>query len=134
MKNEVQHRFNSYPEHIKPILEKVRSLILEVAETNKLGNVKETLKWGEPSYLVKGGITVRFDWKEKTPDQYYILFNCKTKLVDTFRELYSDILNFQGNRAIVLNIQDSAPLQAISHCIELSMKYKSIKHKPLLGA
>ncbi|NLQ18888.1 DUF1801 domain-containing protein [Marinomonas sp. M1K-6] len=134
MKMEVQSKFDQYPIHIKPLLENLRELILEVAESLSLGDVEETLKWGEPSYLVKGGSTIRIDWKEKSPEQYFIFFNCNTKLIDTFRELYSEELEFQGNRAIILNARNSIPLHILRHCIELAMKYKSVKHKPLLGA
>jgi hypothetical protein len=129
-----QKKIESYPEGAKKALLKVRSIILEIAQQQSLGNVEETLKWGEPSYLVKGGSAVRIDWKEKTPEQLFIFFNCKTKLIDTFRELYSDDLEFQGNRAIVLNLNESIPTAILQHCIELSLTYKSIKDLPLLGA
>ncbi|PHR98861.1 MAG: hypothetical protein COA78_25735 [Blastopirellula sp.] len=130
----IQNKFDSYPKDAKAVLLQVRSLILEIAQQQDLGAVEETLKWGEPSYLVKGGSAVRFDWKEKTPQYYYLFFNCKTKLVDTFRELYSDDLEFQGNRTIVLNLSEPLPTAILQHCIELSLKYKSIKGLPLLGA
>lgn len=129
-----QAKIASYPEDVQKALLQVRSLILGIAQQQDLGEVEETLKWGEPSYLVKGGSTVRIDWKEKTPEQYFIFLNCKTKLVDTFRELYSDELKFQGNRAIVLNLNEPLPIKSVQHCIELSLTYKSIKHLPLLGA
>ncbi len=131
---QIKNKFDGYPKDAKAVLLQVRSLILEIAQQQDLGVVEETLKWGEPSYRVKGGSAVRFDWKEKTPQQYFLLFNCKTKLVDTFRELYSDDLEFQGNRAIVLNLNEPIPITIVQHCIELSLKYKSIKGLPLLGA
>ena len=59
-------------------------------------------EWGEPSYLVKGGSTIRMDWKKANPEQYAMYFHCKTKLVDTFKELYQDVFKFEGNRAIIL--------------------------------
>ncbi len=130
----VQQKINDYPNKVKEALLGIRTLILEVAEQQGLGDVEETLKWGEPSYVIKEGSTIRYDWKEKTPEQYYIFFNCKTKLVDTFRELYSSELTFQDNRAIVLNINEKIPKNVIRHCIELSLNYKKIKHLPLLGA
>jgi hypothetical protein len=111
----------------------IRTLILDIAQQQNLGDVEESLKWGEPSYLVNGGSTVRFDWKPKYPDQYCIYFNCQTKLVDTFRELHSDELTFEGNRAIVLNVNKAFPHIPISQCIELSLRYKKIKHLPMLG-
>ena len=134
MEVQIQNKFDTYPKSAQVALLEIRSLILDVAEQQKLGTVEETLKWGEPSYLVKGGSAVRFDWKEKTPQQYFLFFNCKTKLVDTFRELYSNDLGFQGNRAIVLNLNEPIPITIVQHCIELSLKYKSIKGLPLLGA
>ncbi len=134
IKRGLQNKFDSYPKDAKAVLLQVRSLILGIAQQQDLGVVEETLKWGEPSYQVKGGSAVRFDWKEETPQQYYLFFNCKTKLVDTFRELYSGELEFQGNRAIVLNLNEPIPIAIVQHCIELSLNYKSIKHLPLLGA
>ena len=132
--NTVQPKFDTYPTSVKLKLLELRSLILDVIERNNLGDFEETLKWGEPSYLVKGGSTVRIDWKPKAKDKYFIFFNCKTKLVDTFRELYSDVLTFEGNRAIVLNLGEPLPIDVLRHCIELSLRYKSVKHLPLLGA
>jgi hypothetical protein len=134
IKPEVQAKLDAYPEHITPFLLKIRELILDLAKEQNSGDVEETLKWGEPSYLVKNGSAVRFDWKPKFPEQYCLYFNCNTKLVETFRELYFDTLKFQGNRAIVLDINQPLPEQAIRHCLRLALEYKKIKHLPLLGA
>lgn len=132
--NEVRTKLENYPINVQKALLTIRSLILEVAEQKGLDGIEETLKWGDPSYLSKEGSTIRYDWKDKTPEQYFIFFNCKTKLVDTFRELYADELTFQNNRAIVLNLNQPIPVNVIRHCIELSLCYKKIKHLPLLGA
>jgi len=134
MNREVEKKLNTYPVHIRERLNDIRALILEVAESCDLGKVEETLKWGEPSYLVKHGSTVRFDWKAKTPDQYAVYFNCNTKLVDTFKELYGGVFRFEGNRAIVFDEYDPIPRDQLKHCIELSLKYHKVKHLPLLGA
>lgn len=134
MKSEIQEKFDRYPEHIAPLMLTLRGLMFSVAESHNLGNVEETLKWGEPSYWVKNGSAVRIDWKPKNPNQYFLFFHCKTKLIDTFRELYSRSLEFQGNRAIVLNANQKLPKAIVRHCIELAFKYKTIKHLPLLGA
>ncbi len=134
MKAEVKNKFDSYPRHIKPLILQLRELVFSVAEDLNLGEIDETLKWGEPSYQVKNGSPVRMDWKPKLPNQYYLFFHCQTKLVDTFRELYSEALELEGNRAIVLHVNKDLPKKIIRHCIELAMTYKSIKHLPLLGA
>jgi hypothetical protein len=134
MLTNVEGNFDDYPDEVKTIMLGMRELILSVAQDNQLGAVEESLKWGEPSYYVKGGSPIRIDWKPKAPDQYCFYFNCKSKLVDTFRELYSDQFEFEGNRAIVLRLNQDAPLNCLRHCIEIAMTYQKNKHLPLLGA
>ena len=130
----VAKTFQSYPRNIRRKLMYLRQLIFDVASgTSDIGKVEETLKWGEPSYLVKGGSTVRIGWKESRPEYYAMYFNCNTKLVDTFKEIYSDSFNFEGNRAIVFHRRDNVPAGALKHCIALSLQYHEIKHLPLLG-
>lgn len=133
MDRAIANKFNDYPEAARLRLLELRSLILKLAEDLELGKVEETLKWDEPSYSVKNGSPVRIDWKLKSPNHYYLFFNCNTKLVDTFRERYGDELQFQGNRAIVLHLSEDLPQKTISHCIELALTYKKRKHLPLLG-
>ena len=112
----------------------LRKLIFDVASKNKeIGEIEETLKWGEPSYLTEGGSTVRIDWKESSPEQYAMYFNCNTKLVSTFKEIYSEKFNFEGNRAIVFHKKDKIPTKELKHCIALSLQYHKIKHLPMLG-
>ena len=130
----VKNRFEEYPENVRLRLEELRALILKLSSDLKLGEVEETLKWGEPSYSVKTGSAIRIDWKLKTPNQYYLFFNCQTKLIDTFRELHNGTLEFQGNRAIVLSLSNSLPDAAIKNCLELALTYQQRKHLPLLGA
>jgi hypothetical protein len=134
MQREVQEKFASYPLPIANALKTIRALILAEAKLNALGKVEETLKWGEPAYLVKGGSTVRIDWKDKLSEQYAIYFNCNTILVDTFKELYRDKFRFDGNRAIVFNTGDSIPEAELRHCLRLALTYHRVKHLPLLGA
>lgn len=130
----VKEKFTSYPSEVAIQLHKIRDLIFIVAEQEGITDITETLKWGEPSYVSDIGSTVRFDWKAKYPSQYCIYFNCKTKLIETFKEIYGDVFNYQGNRALVFSLEQTLPIQALSHCILLSLRYKKIKHLALLGA
>jgi len=139
MKNLIQNKFDQYPEQVKPSLNALRQLVYSLVDELDLGAIEESLKWGEPSFKVKTGSPIRMDWKAATPDNYYLFFNCQTKLVDTFRELYSHELEFQGNRAIVLNVdlnqaEQEAVNNAIKHCLTLALTYQKVKHLPLLGA
>ena len=131
---EVEKVFDAYPNDVRSKMLFLRQLVLEAAkEIDSVKNIEETLKWGEPSYLTKSGSTIRMDWKKSKPDQYAMYFHCKTKLIDTFKELYKDKFNFDGNRAIVFNIKDKISVNELKHCISLSLTYHNIKHLPMLG-
>ena len=131
---EVAEVFNNYPKLMRQKLMLLRQLVLETALQNDgVGPLEETLKWGEPSYVTKSGSTIRMDWKSSKPDQYALYFNCKTKLVDTFKELYGNKLKLEGNRAIVFHQNDEIPVDEVRHCIFLSLTYHSRKHLSLLG-
>ncbi|RYY01836.1 MAG: DUF1801 domain-containing protein [Gammaproteobacteria bacterium] len=131
----VGNLFKSYPFHARKKLMDLRALIFEVAAQDKnIGVVEECLKWGEPAYVTIDGSTIRINWKPSSPTQFFVYFNCKTTLVETFKELYGDTFSYQGNRAIVLSDQEEILLVPLKHCIALSLNYHRIKHLPLLGA
>lgn len=131
----VKDVFDQYPKHVKSQMLSLRKLVLDAAsEVEGLEKLEETLKWGEPSYLTKNGSTVRIDWKRNTPDKYAIYFKCTSKLIEVFRKVYNDKFEFEGNRAIVFQLQDSIPENELKHCIALALTYHKVKHIPLLGA
>ena len=130
----VKEKFASYPSNVRNKLLALRRLIYTVAREESVANITETLKWGEPSYIASQGSTIRMDWKPKSPEQYALYFNCNTSLVETFKELYGNTFTYEGNRAIVFGLQDRIPLNALRHCLFLSLHYKKLKHLPLLGS
>ena len=127
--------FDGYPQPMRNKLLRPRQLVLDTAsETAGVNALEETLRWREPSYLTKGGSTLRMDWKAKAPDHYAMYFNCNTSLIATFREVYGDVFSFEGNRAIVFHETDELPVDELKHCISLALTYHRVKHLPLLGA
>jgi hypothetical protein len=125
---------NEYPTAAKKQLLQLRALILSTAkEIEDLEKLEETLKWGEPSYLTKNGSTIRIDWKKKNPTQVAIYFKCTSKLVETFKIIYKDKFNYEGNRAIVFLLNEQIPEKELKHCISMALKYHKIKQLPLLG-
>ena len=131
---EVQMVFDRYPDWARKKLLVLRELIVETAkETEDISALEEALKWGEPSYLTKFGSTVRMDWKEKTPEKFAIYFKCTSKLVPTFKTIYKNKFIFEGDRAIVFNLEDKIPDKELKHCISLALTYHKVKHLPLLG-
>ena len=129
--------FDNYPENMKEKLMFLRQLIFDTAAaTEGVGELEETLKWGEPSYLTpktKSGSTVRIDWKKSNEGQYAMYFKCTTNLVETFRAKYPTEFRYGGNRSILFNEDDEIPVKELSDCIALALTYhlrkKSKKRK-----
>ncbi|WP_019600829.1 DUF1801 domain-containing protein [Teredinibacter turnerae] len=129
----VQEKYLTYPVAAQRYFLELRQMILDTAANYKLGRVEETLKWGEPSYNTSCGSPVRIDWKSASPDCISLYFNCNTKLVETFRELYGVKFDFGGNREIRLPLQKNLPLNLLSECCCMALRYHHIKQLPLLG-
>ena len=125
--------FDAYTTRLKSRLMRLRGLILEAASTTQgVGNLEETLKWGQPSYLTtetKAGSTIRIDKIKSGDRQYAMYFHCQTTLVDTFRELYPDEFSFEGNRAIIFSEEEALPEDALRHCIALALTYHLNKRR-----
>ena len=119
--------FDQYPERMREKLLFLRRLIIETAATTDgVGELEETLKWGEPSYLTpqtKSGSTVRIDWKKKKEDEYAMYFKCTTTLVESFREKYPTEFKYGGNRSIIFNEDDDVPVEALKDCIAMALTY-----------
>jgi len=133
MERIIKDKLDSYPVHVKEQILTLRQLIFSLAQEHNAGPVTESLKWGQLSYHVKSGSPIRIDWSSKRPSHYSIYFHCQTKLVATFRELFSSVLELHGDREIALPLAIPLPLNEIRQCIVLALTYKSIKHLPLLG-
>jgi hypothetical protein len=123
----VARTFAAYPAPLLRRLLVLRQLILDTASaTPGVGEIEETLKWGEPAYLTpasKSGSTIRLGPVKSSPSQYALYFNCKTTLVDTFRSLFPVELRYEGNRAIVLDAGQAPPLDALSFCLQAALTY-----------
>ena len=132
----VEQTFYSYPKNIREKLLFLRKIIFATAEkTQGVGPLEETLKWGEPSYVTSqthSGSTIRIAWKKSYPHQYAIYFNCKTTLIDTFKEIYGNLFHYSGNRSIIFEENDKIHINELSDCIAKALTYhmhKKQRHK-----
>jgi len=118
--------FEGYSEEIRARLMHLRRLVFEVvAENPTIGDIEETLKWGQISYLPvkrKIGTTIRID-RVKNTEQFALYVPCSTNLLDSYRSIFADTFEYEDDRAIILNPQDDLPDDAIKHCIELALTY-----------
>ena len=78
-------RISQNPEKVISQLKIIRELIIQAAKEEQIALIEETLKWNEPSFVTKGGSTIRYDWKEKTPDQVQIYFKYTSKIVPSIK-------------------------------------------------
>ncbi len=122
----VTKKLSSYnPEMRKKILF-LRKLILEVAQENTdIGQIEETLKWGQISYLTvkpKTGTTIRLD-KLKDDSGYALFVPCSTSLVETYKDIFPNTFEFEGARALVFNKNKTIPVEELKYCIYLALTY-----------
>jgi Domain of unknown function (DU1801) len=129
----VAETFARYPIGVRAKLMALRRLIMSTAErTEGVGAVTESLKWGEPAYRADStrmGSTLRIDWKPAEPGQYAMYFHCKTTLVETFRTLFPGEFHFEGNRAIVFDIDADLPEDAVRVCIAAALTYRADRRR-----
>ena len=124
--SEVRYLFDSFPKEVQAKLLFLRQLIFDIArEIKDVGDIEESLKWGEPSYSPikpKVGSPIRIN-KIKNSNKYAIYFNCQSNLVTTFKQIYPKTFNYGGNRSIIFDIKDKIPVTELSHCISLALTY-----------
>lgn len=116
-----------YPEPVRHRLLTIRELIFTIAaQTNGVGPLTETLKWGEPAYLTeasRSGSTIRLGMVRSAPDKCAVLFNCQTTLIDTFRAHFADDFTFEGNRALLLPATAPVPATPLALCLRAALTY-----------
>ena len=131
---EAIEKWETYPPHVKERLIQLRDLVVKSATASEyVDAVKETLKWGEPSYITKHGSTLRMDWKEKNPEQFALYFQCTSKLVPTFQRVFGNSLKYEKTRAIIFKLDEDIPENEIIECIKAALNYHKVKHLPDLG-
>lgn len=117
-------RFASYDEPARSALMRLREIVFDVAEQDgRIGPLDETLKWNEPAYLAKSGTTLRLSHHKSGAGRIGLYFHCQTDLADRYRELYGDVLEIDGQRAIVLEADGEWPEQALRHAIAMALTY-----------
>ena len=127
-------KFEQYPEAVRPIMLQLRDMVIATAQDMEdVTTLEETLKWGEPSYIANNGSTLRLDWKEKSPEQYALYFQCSSRLVPTFKMVFDKTFQYEGDRAIVFNLHQKIPETALTECIKATLRYHKVKHLLTLG-
>jgi len=128
MPPEVATTFNDWPEPMRGELLLLRDLILATAsETDGVGAITETLKWGEPAYLTsetRSGSTIRIaPTNAKSAHDYAMFFICSTNLVSDFRAQFGATFSYEGDRALEFTVGDSIPVDELRECVRMALTY-----------
>ncbi len=125
----------TYPETTLTRYQEFKELVLETADSiDDIKWLEENIKWNELSFRSNIGSPFRFGWNSKSPDQFGIYFICSTTLIETFKQLYPDFFTFDGNRGLIFELNQAFPIEPLSHCLKLALRYKKIRDLPFLGA
>ncbi len=123
--------FADYPAGIRKRLLELRQLIFDVARSTKgVGEIEETIRWGQPSYITAqsgSGTTIRVDKVKNQPGQLAIYVHCQTSLIDDFRKKHGNSLVFETNRAIHLSESAALPKSKLREFIKAALTYHARK-------
>lgn len=119
--------FGAYPPALRRKLLDLRGLIFGIAHrTQGVGELTETLKWGQPTYLTaasKSGSTIRIGQTKVERADYAIYFHCGTTLIKGMRKKYGGTFRYEGNRAILFRVDEPIPTDELSDCVSMALTY-----------
>ena len=70
---------------------------------------------------------MRINALKGSADGYALYLNCKTSLLESYRHLYPESFDFEGQRAVLLSTERPVPEAALKHCIVLALTYHLAK-------
>lgn len=117
--------FEAFETKEREALLELRALIFEVAAQNpQIGELVETLKWGQPAYLpkrVKVGTTIRLGIPKTGGFGLYT--HCQTCVMGDFSSQHGSALKFDGNRGVLFEEGAQIPKEALCILIERALTY-----------
>ncbi len=120
----------SYPPEIRDSLLTIRAMIVEIAtQRDDVGELEETLKWGEASYVTmrpKTGTTIRIDRDKSGEGDVALFVNCQATLVSDWRGMFPDLV-FGGDRSVHFTLSKPLPENATRQMIAMALTYHTAK-------
>ena len=100
--DKVKAAFDAFPAESRAMALTLRDLIFSVAwDTPEVGQIEETLKWGQPSYLTpetKAGSTLRIGVSKQGGAALFA--HCATDIISTYAATFPGSDRIEGNRAV----------------------------------
>ena len=121
----VERAFSLFPETERVGLMALRELIFDTArKTEGVGELLETLKWGQPAYLTpatKSGSTLRLGCPKQ--GGFAVYAHCQTTIISDFQSAYADDFNFEGNRAVHFQTGEKLPVRKLKVLVRSALTY-----------
>ncbi len=118
----VENAFTAFPSPQRAHLMSLRDLIFNVAaKTEHVGAIKETLKWGQPSFVAKTGTPIRVGLSKI--GEYAIYTHCQTSVISDFQKMFPHDFRYDGNRAILFGPAEPFPAATLSIFIHSALTY-----------
>lgn len=106
----------------------IRTWIYELSVADeKIGEIEECLKWGEPSFLTpktKSGSTIRM--AKVNEFEFALYFNCNTTIAKEIAMEFPE-LNCDGRRALYLSVSKKLPKSKLIVCLKKALLYHKRK-------
>ena len=107
--DKVKAAYAAFPPDALAMCMTLRDLIFSVARDNpEVGEIEETLKWGQPSYLTsqtKAGSTLRIGMAKQGGAALFA--HCATDIISTYASTFPGTDLIEGNRAVIFTSPDS---------------------------
>ncbi len=129
---DVAHRLSEASPGNHKRLMTLRALIFAAAKAEEIGDLEETLKWGEPAYLPKRprtGTTLRLGWSNGPNARVTLYVPCQTRLIDLYRARFQDGFVYDGNRAVHMSSKAPLPEAEVQQMAAMALTYHRDKRR-----
>ncbi|WP_208721788.1 hypothetical protein [Leptospira mtsangambouensis] len=121
--------FNLTPAMLEKFME-IRNWIYELSHADeKIGEIAECLKWGEPSFLTpktKSGSTIRMAKVNEL--EFALYFNCKTTIAKEIAIEFPE-WNCDGKRALYFSVSQKISKSKLIICLKKALLYHKRKEQ-----
>ena len=112
-------------------LQKLRQLILEVADELDAAPVNEVLRWGQPSFLParqRDGTAIRLGISADGR-HLAMFFHCQSTVLADFQDQFPDDFRYEGRRAIWFAPGEDLQPDKLRLCIGHALTYHARKRR-----
>ncbi|MBY5932280.1 hypothetical protein KUV51_04645 [Tateyamaria omphalii] len=123
-------RVETWPTPAQTHFLRTRTLVHEVATSEDIGPLDESLKWGQPAWRptrARTGSTLRVDWSPSTPNRLLAFVDCKTDLAAQMDLRFPGQFHNDGRRALGFDTETPLDEDAVWQLAQLTLTYHRAK-------